>query len=95
MTFGTAISNVKKAYDRKLTNSKKEADGKGRKMDLPAEIKRVAADDVLHWLTDNTTDPNIVKAHGGLRLHEVNVMYRDGRVSKTERQVGEIKFTGT
>lgn len=95
MTFGTAISNVKKAYDRKLTNSKKEAGGKGRKMDLPAEIKRVAADDVLHWLTDNATDPNIVKAHGGLRLHEVNVMYRDGRVSKTERQVGEIKFTGT
>jgi len=94
MTFGTAISNVKKAYDRKLTNLKKDVGGKGRKADLPPEVKRVAADEVLHWLADNSPSKELVKVHSGLRLHEVNVTYRDGRVSKSERQVGEIQLTG-
>lgn len=92
-TFGIAISNVKKAYDRKLTNLKKEIGGKGRKADLPAEKKRVAADEVLHWLTDNAPNPAAVKARAGLRLHEVAIVFKDGRVSKTQSQVGEVRFT--
>lgn len=95
MTFGTAISNVKKAYDRKLINLKKEAGGKGRKADLSAEVKRVAADEVLHWLADNAPSKNLVKTHAGLRLFEVNVTYRDGHVSKSGRQVGEIQLKGS
>lgn len=95
MTFGTAISNVKKAYDRKLINLKKEAGGKGRKADLPAEVKRVAADEVLHWLADNAPSKELVKSHTGLRLVEVNVTYRDGHVSKSGHQVGEIQLTGS
>lgn len=94
-TFGTAISNVKKAYDRKLTNFKKEAGGKGKKADLPAATKRIAADEVLRWLTDNAPDREVVRAHSGLRLHQVDVIFKDGRVSKSSRQVGEIHFTGT
>ena len=94
-TFGLAISNAKKAYDRKLTNLKKEGGGKGKKADLPPEVKRIAADEVLHWLVESAPEPALVKAHGGLRLHQVDVMYRDGRVSKTSRQVGEIHFTGS
>lgn len=94
-TFGTAISNVKKVYDRKLTNLKKEAGGKGKKADLPDEVRRIAADEVLHWLADNAHDREAVKEHGGLRLHQVDVIFKDGRVSKSSHQVGEIHFPGT
>ena len=94
-TFGTAISNVKKAYDRKLTNLKKDSGAKAKKADLPLEVKRVAADEVLHWLTENAPNKDAVKTRGGLRLHEVNVTWRDGRVSKSGRQVGEIQLTGS
>ena len=90
--FGIAISNVKKAYDRKLTNLKKEAGGKGKKADLPAEKKRMAADEVLHWLTENAPDPAAIKARSGLRLHEVTIVFKEGRVSKTQSQVGEVRY---
>ena len=91
-TFGTAISNVKKAYDRKLTNLKKESGAKGKKADLPLEVKRVAADEVLHWLVENATNKEALKTRSGLRLHEVNVKYRDGQVAKAGKQVGEIQL---
>lgn len=91
-TFGIAISNVKKAYDRKLTTLKEQASGKGKRADLPLEMKRIAADAVLNWLTENSPNPAVVKTLGGIRLHEVNVTYRDGRVSKDGRQVGEVRF---
>jgi len=94
-TFGTAISNVKKAYDRKLTNLKKESGTKDKKIDMPLETKRVAADEVLHWLAENAPDKRSLNSHAGLRLYEVNVMYREGRVSKAGRQVGEIKLPGS
>jgi hypothetical protein len=91
--FGTSVSNVKKAYDRKLTNFKMAAGGKGKKADLPMEKKKEAADEVLHWLTSNAPDSEKVRAFGGLRLHQVDVVFKDGKVSKTEIQVGEIHFS--
>lgn len=93
-TFGTAISNAKKSYDQKLTNLKKKAGGKGRKADLPDEARRVAADEVLRWLAESAPDRALVRTHGGLRLHHVDVIFKDGQVSKHSRQVGEIHFDG-
>lgn len=92
-TFGIAISNVKKAYDRKLTRLKEESGAKLKKVDLPAEMKSLAAGEVLNWLTENAPQPDAVRALGGIRLHEVTVLYRDGRVSKNEHQVGEVGFS--
>ena len=91
--FGTSVSNVKKAYDRKLTNFKKEAGGKGKKADLPIAKKNEAANEVLKWLADNSPVPDQVKALGGIRLHQVDVVFKDGEVSKSEFQVGELSFT--
>lgn len=94
-TFGTAVSNVKKMYDRKLINLKKEAGGKIKKADLPDAVKRIAADEVLHWLADNAHNREVMKERSGLRLHQVDVIFKEGRVSKSSRQVGEIQFPGT
>jgi hypothetical protein len=91
--FGTSVSNVKKAYDRKLTNFKAEAGGKGKKADLPLEKKKEAADEVLHWLAKNAPDAEKVRALGGLRLHQVDVVFKNGKVSKSVTQVGEIQFS--
>ncbi len=91
--FGIAISNVKKAYDRKLGVLKQEAGGKGKRASLPLEKRRIAADEVLRWLTENAPDQNAVKAHGGLRLHQADIVFKDQHISKTSTQVGEIKFT--
>ena len=71
---------------------KKEAGGKGKKADLPTEKKKMAADEVLLWLTENAPDPTSVKAHAGLRLHEVSIVFQEGRVSKIQAQVGEVRF---
>jgi hypothetical protein len=94
-TFGTAVSNVKKMYDRKLINLKKEAGGKIKKADLPDAVKRIAADEALRWLADNAHNREVIKERSGLRLHQVDVIFKDGRVSKSSRQVGEIYFPGT
>lgn len=89
--FGIAISNVKKAYDRKLDALKKASGVKGmKKADLPAGKKREAGGEVLRWLRDNAPDKATVDAVGGLRLHQVNVTWREGRVRKEQSLVGEI-----
>ena len=39
-----------------------------------------------------TPDPAAVKTHGGLRLHQTDIIFKDQRISKTQTQVGEITF---
>lgn len=94
-TFGTAISNAKKAYDRKLMNLKKESDTKDKRANLPMEMKRAAAEEVLKWLVESAPDQQLVRDYGGIRLHQVDIMYRDGRVTKSSSPVGELKFSNS
>lgn len=90
--FGIAISDVKKAYDRKLDVIKKASGGKIRKMELPVELKKGAADEVLDWLTKNSPHPERVRELGGLRLFQTNITYRNDRLTKLTEQVGELTF---
>ena len=93
-TFGIAISNVKKAYDRKLTNLKASVGGGKRKADLPPEIKEVAARDVLQWLADNAPKDKRagIQALGGLKLQHVEIEYDQSAVHKTTTCAGTLQF---
>ena len=90
--FGASTSNVKKAYDRKLTNSKKASGSKLRRTDLPLEIRSVAAREVLTLLAANAAKQPEVRALGGLRLHQVDIGFSDGAMTKKTAAVGEITF---
>jgi hypothetical protein len=93
--FSTSTSNVKKAYDRKLKNSKKSSGDKGKRSELPLDQRRVAAKEVLEWLTTSASKKDLVQALGGIRLHQVDIVFRDGVVSKSTTAVGEIAFNST
>jgi hypothetical protein len=90
--FGASTSNVKKAYDRKLINLKKASGDKARRTELSLEVRRSAAIDVLQWLATSAAKQAQVQALGGLRLHQVDIAFLDGQVTKTTLPVGEITF---
>ncbi len=90
--FGASSSNVKKAYDRKLTNLKKGGGSKVRRTELPLETRREAAIEVLQWLAASAAKQAEVHALGGLRLHQVGIAFREGQLSKNTTAVGEITF---
>jgi hypothetical protein len=92
MTFGVAGSDVKKAFDRKLTEAKTAAKSKVKKADLPLEMQVAAGVGVLEWLK-SITQPSqqpVIKAAGKLRLHRVDITFKKGELSKTTRAVGEV-----
>jgi hypothetical protein len=89
--FGRSISDLKKAYDRKLSNLKKTIKGV-RKIDMPADKKMEAARDSLQWLVEITPPVNVAKlsALGTIHLHEVQIEYEDGKINKTDTLVGSL-----
>lgn len=91
-TFNIASSDVKKAYDRRLDAIKKSTGQKARRKEMSLELRARAAEEVLRWLTDNSQNPDAVKAIGGIRLHQADVTYQDGRVKQKVERVGEIQF---
>lgn len=91
-TFNIASSDVKKAYDRRLDAIKKSTGQKARRKEMPLELRARAAEDVLRWLTDNSQQPDAVRAIGGVRLYQADVLYQDGRVTQKRERVGEIRF---
>jgi hypothetical protein len=94
-TFSIAISDVKKAYDRRLEALKKSTGSKARRKELPRDVKEGAAVEVLRWLVQNSKQPEMVKAHKGLRLHQTDIAHEGGRVRKTTEAVGEITLPGS
>jgi hypothetical protein len=94
--FGRSISDVKKTYDRKLSNLKKSIKGV-RKIDMPAEKKREAATDCLQWLVEITPPANgeKLKALGMINMHEVQIEYVDGKINKTDTLVGSLPMQST
>lgn len=91
-TFNIAISDVKKTYDRKLEALKKSSGSKSRRKELPPELKSRAAVEVLQWLTENAQQPAPIKALGGIRLHQTDILYEGGRLVKRTGRVGELLF---
>lgn len=90
--FNIASSDVKKAYDRRLDAIKKSTGQKARRKEMPLELRARAAEEVLRWLTDNSQNPGAVKAIGGIRLYQADVLYQDGRVMQKHERVGQIQF---
>ena len=89
--FGRSISDVKKAYDRKLSNLKKSIKGV-RKIDMPADKKKDAAVECLQWLVEITPPANgeKLKALGTIHLHEVQIEYVDRKINKSDTLVGSL-----
>jgi len=90
-TFGRSISDIKKTYDRKLSNLKKDTKGV-RKMDLGPEKKAEAAREALSWLFDITPPTSLaqLRSYGTLSLHEVQIEFRDGKITKTDLLAGSL-----
>lgn len=94
--FGRSISDVKKTYDRKLSNIKKTVTGV-RKSAMPPEKKAEAALETLQWLREITPPNNQAKlqAMGELKLHEVQIRFRDEKISKEDALVGAMPLSST
>jgi hypothetical protein len=90
--FGLPISNVKKIYDNNLTSLKKETGSKERRAALPLVYREQAAQDTLALLIKNA--PMQQRPHistlSGLRLHQVDIRMKDGRIQKQTLPIGEM-----
>lgn len=98
-TFGMAPSDVKKAYDQKLKKEvdrlKSEAKAQGQKysrkiIEMSAEECRPVGDATLRELRENTKYQDAVHGLSGLRLYQVDIAVKDGRIWKGTKLVGEI-----
>jgi len=89
-TFGISASDLKKAYDRKLGELKGRAPKGARKMSMPMPLRNEAAAESLRWLAMNASRPDRIEGLSGLRLHQVDILYRDDVLSQDVTQVGEI-----
>lgn len=98
-TFGMAPSDVKKAYDQKLKKEvdrlKKEAKARGEKysrklVEMSADECRPSGDATLREMRANTKYQDVVKRFDGLRLYQVDIFIKDGRIEKNTKRVGEI-----
>lgn len=98
--FGMAPSDVKKAYDQKLKKEvqrlKDEAKGRGQKysrkiIEMSAEECRVAGDATLRDLREHTKYQDAVRQLNGLRLYQVDIFIKDGRIEKNTKRVGAVQ----
>ncbi len=89
-TFATSASDIKKTYDRKLGDLKSRGPKGARKVDLPPELKKEAADATLAALVKKVSPSPRLAGLRGLRLHHVDILYRDDTLEKRATQVGEI-----
>jgi hypothetical protein len=90
--FGLPISNAKKIYDSGLDDLKKETRSKEKRAQLPMVYRTQAAENTLALLIKNA--PMAQRPHistlSGLRLHQVNLFYKEGRIQKESQPVGEL-----
>ncbi len=89
-TFGTSASDIKKTYDRKLGDLKNRGPKGARKVELPPELKKEAADATLEALVKKVWPSPRLAGTKGLRLHHTDILYRDGVLEQRSAQVGEI-----
>jgi len=87
-TFGTWPSHVKKIYDGEIKAIAKDLKKASKK--LTPEERYPAGNAVLKQLRDNSTYPDEVKKYPGLRLYQVDITLKDGRIHKETTLVGEI-----
>lgn len=92
--FGRSISDLKKTYDSNLKRLKADSKLKVDKMDLPMDIKGKAAVSSLEWLVSITPKEKraVLQQHAGLVLHEVQIVYKDGAIQKTDLVVGQSQL---
>jgi hypothetical protein len=97
--FGISPSDVKKAYDDKLKREiarlKDEAKSRGEKysrkiIEMSEAECRPAGDAALRELRDHCQSPEALRQFNGLRLYQVDITVKDGRIQKNTRLVGEI-----
>jgi hypothetical protein len=90
--FGLPISNAKKIYDNGLDDLKKETRSKEKRAQMPLVYRAQAAEQTLALLIKNA--PMERRPHistlSGLRLHQVDLSYKDGRIQKVSQPVGEL-----
>lgn len=89
-TFGTSASDIKKTYDRKLGELKSRGPKGARKVDLPPKLKKEAADATLTALVKKVSPSPRLAGLKGLRLHHMDILYRDDTLEQRSAQVGEI-----
>jgi hypothetical protein len=91
--LGTAASDVKKTYDRKLAQLKSRGPKGARKLDLPLDLRREAGAETLLAVVKTIPDAAKLPASTtALRLHEVTLSYQEGRIHQGATAVGEIPF---
>jgi hypothetical protein len=88
--FATSASDIKKTYDRKLGELKPRAPKGTRKVDLPAPLKKEAADATLTALVKRISPSPHLAGKTGLRLHQVDILYDGDQLTQRATQVGEI-----
>lgn len=90
--FGIASSDVKKSFDRKLIEAKRKSGTKVKRADLPMEVQTAAGREVLEWLKASAPviNKDRIASIGTLRLHRVDITFKDGHLSKNIRLVGEV-----
>jgi hypothetical protein len=92
--FGTPLSNVKKSYDGRLMQLKKETGSKLLKAQLPTPLKEQAAQETLSLIVKNA--PLAQRARiatlSGLRLHQVDLRLSQGRIVKESHPLTEAAF---
>ncbi|MCB1227538.1 MAG: hypothetical protein KDK99_17095 [Verrucomicrobiales bacterium] len=86
---GQVLSNIKKTYESELKKQKSKAGGSIKLADLPIEKRHEAGNATLHWLVPFCHADQLAQL-GGLRLRQVSIDYREGRIEKTELPVGEV-----
>jgi hypothetical protein len=90
--FATSASDVKKTYDRKLGELKPRAPKGTRKVNLPAPLKKEAADATLAALVKRVSPSPHLAGKTGLRLHQVDIHYDGDQLSQRSTPVGEISL---
>ena len=48
--------------------------------------------ETLQWLIDRMPEAAALKDHRGIRLHHVDLMFRDEIIVQQDTQVGEVVF---
>jgi hypothetical protein len=91
-SLGTAASDVKKTYDRKLNDLKNRAPKGVRRADLPLPLKNEAALATLQAVASKIDLPSQLPTVTALRLFQTDIRYQDAQIQQSTQQVGELKL---
>lgn len=92
ISLGTAASDVKKTYDRKLNDLKSRAPKGLRRADLPLPLKNEAAHATLQAIASKIDLPSQLPGVTALRLYQTDIRYQDAQLQQSTQQVGELKL---